>query len=103
MDIASITPILLAVAMIIVAALLHLKFPHKYWRSVSISCLIFTLPIPFLVYGISPYYLKIVSESGEQAEKSVVLVSLMAFTLVASLLVSVFTGLLVKAWAGKRV
>ncbi len=94
MDLATIAPILLAVTMVVVSVCLHVKFPNKHWLSVALTCLIFILPIPIIVYGIDPYYLKVVSASGEEAEKSIVAVFLVSF--------SAISALLVKAWVRYR-
>ncbi len=102
MNIISFIPLFLAAAMIAMAAVLHLKFLGKYWRAVWINCLIFTLPVPVLVYGVGPVYLTLHPVSGEELNKLVVLATITAFAFIATLFISIFTGLIVKIWVDRR-
>lgn len=101
MDPATLIPLVLAVAMAIVSLLLHRSLPNNFWGAVFLACLIFMLPVPFLVYGLDPSYLKIASEWGEEADKSNVLLILLAYVLVFTFLMSGFVGLIYRQWAAR--
>lgn len=96
MDLATIFSTVTAGLMIAVSAFLHWRLRDKFWLAVFITCGLFLLPIPFLVYTLENTYLRVVTPAGDIVSKPAVVVAMSAFTVLFAFLISAFTGLVIK-------
>lgn len=96
MDMATLIPSGLAVLLAAVAANLHHRLPQAFWLAVLLTCLISTLTVPALVYGIAPDSMYLIAPSGDRASTGTAMKILLGYGFVFGLLIAFFIGWLMR-------